>query len=323
MKARFFQSDDADRWDAFCADALGATFLHSRRFLSYHGDKFTDCSVVVEDKGHWVGVMPAAHHPDEAGVVVSHPGSTYGGLLHGGPLCGAGMLQAFRAVGELLSVSGATTLQYKVVPAIYHRAPAQDDLYALFRLGGKRFRCDLSSCIDLSHRLPVSGRRRRGRKSALRNGLSIAQAGPGHLAPLWQILQDNLWSRHAARPVHTLDELKLLLGRFPNDIQVMVALSDDHVVAGLVLFCTERVAHAQYIASSDMGRELNALDLLFEEAIERGQTEGRRYFDFGISTESQGQRLNEGLIQFKSEFGASGVVHEFYEWNLETENAFE
>ncbi|MEN3296118.1 MAG: hypothetical protein V7642_5371, partial [Burkholderiales bacterium] len=45
MQARFFDVDEAGSWDAFCRGAHGATFLHSRAFLSYHGARFIDRSV--------------------------------------------------------------------------------------------------------------------------------------------------------------------------------------------------------------------------------------------------------------------------------------
>ena len=55
---------------------------------------------------------------------------------------------------------------------------------------------------------------------------------------------------------------------------------------------------------------------MLESAIVESQRDGKRYFDFGISTENQGHALNEGLNRFKNEFGAGGVAHEFYEWDL-------
>ena len=46
---------------------------------------------------------------------------------------------------------------------------------------------------------------------------------------------------------------------------------------------------------------------------------GRRWFDFGTSNERQGRFLNEGLYEFKSNFGGGGVAHEFYTLNLRRE----
>ena len=315
MKARLFLPDDAARWDEFCARAHGATFLHSRRFLSYHSDRFVDQSIVIEDDGDWLGVIPAARHPVERDVVVSHPGITYGGMLHHGRLRGGEMLAALSGAAALWHTAGFARLHYKAVPYIYQRAPAQEDLYALFRAGARRYRCDLSSCIDLQHRLPVSERRRRAHAKALRAGAQIT-AGNGHLPALWGVLEDNLRRKHATRPVHTLAEITTLATRFPDRLRVIAALVAGKMEAGILLFLTETVAHAQYIASSERGHEVNALDIVLESAIEESRLNGKRYFDFGISTEREGHALNEGLNRFKNEFGAGGVAHEFYEWDL-------
>lgn len=316
MRARFFVADEAGAWDSFCRGAHGATFLHSRAFLSYHGTRFIDRSVVIERDGEWLGVIPAAGHPADPSTVVSHPGATYGGIVHQGRLRGAHMLDAFDAARALWACAGYERLQYKAVPHIYQAAPAQEDLYALFRAGAVRYRADLSSCIDLRYRLPISERRKRGKRKAQRAGVRIVQ-GRAQLAALWPVLADNLMRNHGVAPVHTLDEISLLVDRFPEHIHVMAAQVDGAVEAGIVLFLGQTVAHAQYIASSETGHAVNALDLVFDEAIGHGLDSGKRYFDFGISTEHQGLVLNDGLAQFKNEFGAGGVVHEFYELTLQ------
>jgi hypothetical protein len=37
------------------------------------------------------------------------------------------------------------------------------------------------------------------------------------------------------------------------------------------------------------------------------------YFDFGISNENEGKNINLGLLNWKQSFGASPIVHDFYE----------
>jgi CelD/BcsL family acetyltransferase involved in cellulose biosynthesis len=314
MQVRAFTPADDERWDAFCAASYNATFLHTRRFLSYHGDRWTDRSLVIETEGEWLGVLPLAQDPDDAACAVSHPGITYGGLLHQGLLRGEAMVQALQAACHRLRGHGYRRLRYKPVPTMYHLAPAQDDLYALFRLQAVRVRCDLSSCIALARPLPRSERRERTLKKAQRAGLAIG-AGPQHLADLWPVLADNL-QRHGVRPVHSVREITLLAGRFPQQIACWVARLEKQVVAGLVLFLTPACAHAQYIASNAEGQAMGALDLLFDTAIREARAAGAAFFDFGHSNEQQGRVLNEGLHRFKSEFGAGGVVHEYHEITL-------
>lgn len=315
ISVRPYVPNDADAWDAFCKDALQATLLHTRRFLLYHGDRFTDRSLIIEEAGKWIGLFPAALSPSETTNIVSHPGITYGGLLHQGGLRGERMIIALEEIRRHYAAQGCIKLIYKAVPSFYHQAPAQDDLYALFRLGAERTRCDLSSIIDLRCRLLVSERRRRSLKKSIKFGIDIVE-GIDYLPALWDVLTDNLARKHDTKPVHALAEITLLAERFPANIRCICGSLNERIVSGVVLFVTPTAYHAQYIASSDDGYEVSALDRIFEHSIATAIQENKRWFDFGISNEDQGRVLNEGLYRFKCEFGGGGAVHEFYELNL-------
>ena len=310
---RRLEASDHAAWDALVAASSTGTLLHTRRFLSYHGDRFADRSLVLEnDTGNWCGVLPAALDTADGSIVVSHPGISYGGLLHSGELTGLKAVRALRTICSHYSGQGIRLLRYKAVPWIYHRRPAQDDAYALFRMNAKLYRRDLSTAIDLSARGRLSERRRRGIDRARKQGVEVVE-GFAAAGAFWDVLAENLAARHGVKPVHTLEEIALLHSRFPNEIKLLVAEHGGVVVAGALLFQTDRVSHAQYIAATPKGRELAALDAVFDVAIRRASADGRRYFDFGISTEQGGQVLNEGLYEFKADFGGSGVVHDFYE----------
>ncbi len=319
LTVRPYQTADQESWDALCAQAEQATLLHTRCFLSYHGDRFVDRSLLIEENGTLLGLFPAAEHPSDRSHVVSHPGVTYGGVVHAGALRGELMLSALAAVTDHFSGQGYARLTYKVVPAFYHRIPSQDDLYALFRLGAVRVRCDLSSTIDLSHRGPVSQRRRRSLKKAQKAGVGIT-TGAACLPALWEVLAENLARKHDVSPVHSIREIILLSERFPENIECVCAQLDGEVVAGALLFITPTAHHAQYIASSEAGYRISALDMVFEYCIEQAGKLSKKWFDFGISTEASGKQLNDGLYGFKTEFGSGGFVHEFYEMKLESFN---
>jgi len=321
MRIHPYEEHSAGRWDELAALCPAATFLHTRRFLAYHGDRFEDASVFVEDDGHGlVGVLPAAVDPLDEGRVVSHPGATFGGLLHSGALRGEGMVEALEGVARHYAKRGFTSLRYKAVPYIYQLAPTGDDLYALFRLGATRYRCDLSCAIDLAARAAPSGRRKRGLKKALKAGVEVAE-GVCHATALWAVLEENLRVKYGVSPVHTLDEITRLHSLFPETVSFVVALLNGEVVAGTVLFSGPlsgpRVVHVQYVASGETGHETAALDAVFEECIARAAALGARYFDFGTSNENEGRRLNASLYQFKSEFGGGGVAYESYELGLQ------
>jgi hypothetical protein len=305
----------ADEWDALVVQAPMATFLHTRRFLDHHGDRFRDVSLLLIDDGEIVGVLPAAVDPTDERRIVSHPGSTYGGVVHDAGLAGEGMIEAIEAIRASYRDQGFEMLTYKAVPYIYHRSPSQDDLYALFRLEAARARVDFSCAIDLDSRRPPTKRRARGLKKARAQEIEVVSS-PDVARDLWPVLEENLRDRHGLRPVHTVEEILHLHELFPDEVGFVVGVRDGEVLGGTVTFTTPRVVHAQYTAAGERGREASVLDAIFERCIEESRGSGARFFDFGISTTDNGRRLNAGLHRFKLEFGGGGVTYETYELTL-------
>jgi hypothetical protein len=86
-------------------------------------------------------------------------------------------------------------------------------------------------------------------------------------------------------------------------------------LAGAVIYETHNVAHAQYLANSDKGRDLGALDLVIDRLL-KDVYQKKTFFDFGISTTDNGHFLNSGLLAQKEGFGARAWVHDFYEIRL-------
>ena len=313
---RPYLPSDIDCWDFFCNRSLQGTLLHTHLFLSYHKNRFSDCSLVIEQDGKIVGLFPAAKSLVDDGLVVSHPGATYGGLVHQGDLRGDRMLIALTLIQEYFSSLGFVKLLYKAVPIFYHQTPMQDDVYALFRMGARRVRCDITSVINLKCRLPLSERRRRSLKKSLKAGVEIVE-GSQYFRRLWDILIENLSRKHGAFPTHKLEEIELLATRFPGKIRCICGVLGGEIQAGVVIFSSPTVDHAQYIASSQVGYEAYVLDAVFEYCIKFSVQDDKQWFDFGISTENNGLFLNDGLYRFKSEFGAGSAIHEFYELDLE------
>ncbi len=317
VAVRRYKGQDAEAWDRLTAESWNGTFLHNRRFLAYHGERFQDLSLVVEDdRGRIIGVFPAALAPERIDTVVSHPGLTYGGIVHKGDLQGTAMLGVLQGISGVYREMRLRYLRYKSIPYIYHVVPSTDDLYALFRLGAVRYRCDLSAAMDLDSRRKPSELRLRDLGKARKAGVRVV-FGPRYLEPFWAVLEENLRIKYNTRPVHTLEEIKFLHSKFPEQIGCIVGIVGHRVVAGAVLFHSPRVAHVQYSASTAAGNSVGATTAVMDYAMGRSTDLGQRYFDFGISNEQEGQVLNEGLYQFKTSFGAGGVVHEFYEVDLE------
>ncbi len=313
---RRYEPAEAAAWDDFVGRSVNGTILHTRRFLSYHGDRFSDRSLLVTNaQGRIVGVLPAAEDPADPSVVTSHPGLTYGGLVHDGRLHGESMVSALREIAAEYRSLGFTRLRYKTVPPIYHTAPGADDMWALFRLGASRSRCDLAAVINLAHRGRVWSGRRGWRKRALNSGV-VTEEGWDDIAAYWGILEANLARRHDATPTHSLAEIEYLHERFPTQFILVTAKAGDELAAGCLYSIEGPVLQARYTATTEEGRAVSATDLVIERGIALARGRGCHFYSMGTSTVDDGRELNEPQYDFKVSFGAGGVIHETYELDL-------
>jgi hypothetical protein len=202
-------------------------------------------------------VFAAAEAPADSEMVISHPGITYGGVVHDGSVRGAAMIGALDAIASHYRSLGYRHLRYKVMPSIYYVPPAEDDLYALFRLGARRHRCDLSVAVDLTSRGRVTTRRRHSRRRAEREGVRV-QENWYEIADFWQILLHNLASRHGASPVHSIAEIEMLRESFPDAILLITAKIGTDLVGGALLFLSNWVSRLQYTATTNSRAGLRA-----------------------------------------------------------------
>ncbi len=295
-------------WDALVEQSKNGTFLLKRDYMDYHSDRFEDCSLMAFDgSDRLVAVLPACIDGE---TLYSHRGLTYGGwimsLRHFDVTT---MLATWDAMTRYLKNIGIKTLIYKAIPHIYHSYPAEEDIYALFRFGAVVDASFVSTTIPLDKPLAFNENARRGMKTALKSGVIVEQSDD--FDSFWSVLTQLLNDKYETKPVHTLQEIKLLYSRFPDNIKLYLAKKDGAVVAGTVMYYSDTVAHAQYIAASPNGKELKALPLLFDY-IMKNECGECRYFDFGTSNEDGGRYLNEGLVRQKCGMGGRAIAYNVY-----------
>lgn len=317
-----------EAWNRFVQESKQGTFLIDRNFMDYHADRFFDCSLLVygDDVDEsdvtddsLIALFPANWREEEK-TVYSHQGLTYGGLITKSSITQTEVMQIMQKIlmyyeGYL----GAKAMVYKPIPYIYSRVPAQEDLYALFRAGGQLENRSVATVVSTAHPLNMRTLRIRQAKKALEHGFYIERikdADSQSLAEYWSILESVLMEYHQAKPVHTLEEIALLMHRFPKQIKLFVVRNTDRqIVSGIVVFETDLVAHVQYIASAAEGRKYGALDLLLRHLCNE-KYKDKDYVDFGTSTENGGHFLNEGLIFQKEGFGGRAVCYDAYRVEL-------
>lgn len=306
MNVILYTKDKKNEWDSFIQKSKNGTFMLMRNYVEYHANKFKDFSLMFYEKNKLIALLPASLHGNELN---SHGGLTYGGIISDKNMTVPKMLEIFKNMKVFLKGNYVQTMIYKCVPRIYHRYCADEDLYALFINNAVLFRRDISTCVCLNDRIPFSDLRKRGIKKAQRNKLIIKQSFD--FDSYIDILTEILNKYHNAKPVHTAKELNYLAKCFPDNIKLFAAYQNEIMLAGVVVYETENVVHTQYIANSDLGRSLGALDFIIGHLISL-YSNYKKFFDFGISTENLGRYLNIGLINQKEMFGGRGIVYDFY-----------
>ena len=128
-------------------------------------------------------------------------------------------------------------------------------------------------------------------------------------------MEKKVLKRHKAKPVHTAEEMKVLASKFPNNIRLFCSKYKGDIISGVLVYSTEKCAHLQYIANSEMGKKIGGLDIIIQHLVEK-EYRNKDYFDFGISTESNGYILNEGLIAQKEMFGGRAICYDQYELEI-------
>ena len=309
---RYDRATDIQLWDAMIAKSRNATFMHQRAYMDYHSDRFEDCSLMAFKGDSPIAVLPANISGD---TLCSHQGLTFAGWLcdyhHTNTNC---MLEIFQSMLQWAKVNDIRHIIYKPIPHIYHTYPCEEDQYCLWRNGAQFVASNISTTIDLNAPMRFNENARRAVRFATQNGVTVGESCD--LAGFWQILHELLENRYHTVPVHSLEEISLLQGRFKNNIRLFTAQREGVMLGGTLIYESERVAHAQYIASSPEGHRLKVLPLVFNYLINDVYKGRKQYFDFGTSNEQGGTYLNTGLIMQKTGMGGRGIVYNTFKMDI-------
>jgi hypothetical protein len=302
-----YTSEYKDQWDSFVSSAKNGVFLFNRDYMEYHSDRFTDHSLLFCSNNKLVGLLPANIVGD---ALQSHGGLTFGGVISSFQMKTPLMLAIFKALIQHCKDQGIKEVVYKPVPYIYQSIPADEDLYALFLNNAKLAARNVSSCIALScSNVRFDGNRNDNIRKAKNSNLAVEQSTD--YDAFMKIEEEALIERHGVKPVHSVEEIKLLANRFPDNIKLFASFKDGVMLAGVIMYESKNVAHMQYAANSKAGWNVGAQDII-EDYLINQHYKSKKYFDFGISTENLGQVLNYGLIKRKENFGANAVVYDTY-----------
>ena len=310
VKIQIYTQDKKGIWDVFIKKAKNGFFMFERDFMDYHSDRFKDNSLMFYNEDELLAVLPASLHKNE---LRSHGGLTYGGFIVSDKMKQHHMNDCFEALRTYMSKNKISKLIYKLIPHIYHKQPAEEDLYSLYKIGAKLLKTEPSTTVFLRNPLKMSKGRKAQVARAKREGIIIHESSDfeGFIALENSVLGEH----HATQAVHTAKELALLKSRFSDKIQLWTAEYQGKMIAATLLFIYDNVVHTQYMAADETARKIGGLDLLIKTVMDKFSPD-KAYFDFGISSENNGQFLNEGLIAQKESFGGRTTIYQTWEINL-------
>ncbi|WP_226063795.1 GNAT family N-acetyltransferase [Kaistella polysaccharea] len=299
-----YKKDLQSDWNKFVHNSKNALFFFDRNFMDYHSDRFVDHSLIFLKKNKIIALFPATEHGLE---IISHAGLTFGSLLLSFDAKTIDILEIFEKIKNYYRGLSFENIVYKSIPYIFHQYPSQEDLYALFRHEGKITRRDVSSVIDLNNPIPINNNKKRLNKRCADYNVLIKETTD--LKEYWKVLTIVL-EKFNTKPTHNLFEILSLKEHFPNNIKFFEARKSNELLAGVLIFDFGNVIHAQYMAATQNGRKIGALDFINSFLLEKYKY--RKYYSFGISTEKNGLYLNTGLIQQKENMGARAVTLDVY-----------
>lgn len=280
-----------------------------RSYMEYHADRFVDQSWMVYDDNEIIGIVPANQ---EGEVSVSHRGLTFGGILVSKKLSSTQRINCYECVLKFLRRVEVATFLIKIPPSIYlDFDPILS--YTLWRGAALMSEQQITLATKKSLIDNWSARRKRGLRKAKRKDVIVQVATD--FKPFWNdVLIPVLNHYHNTTPTHSLAEIQSLASEH-DDIVHVEATMNGQVVAGITLYRTHKVVHAQYIASNEIGRSVGALEAVVEFCLLNLVTD-EQWFNFGSVNESGGLIVNSGLLDWKEEFAAMPFLHTSYTLNL-------
>lgn len=301
-------------------------FINSFCYLSYHpAERFRDRSVFAIDEGSGEirGVFMAAEEPNNPQCVISHPGTTFAGIVVNRK---ASVKKTEETIDAILSFyeERYTSIVIKLRPDFFSTQPFGSISYFLMRQGYSYQMDGLSNVIDLSEihneedifSLYDSTKRNQVRKVLREKNFYMVDKNEIR-KEVWENMDSILMEKHHTHTTHTFDEMIGLMKRVPNNIS---AYHVDHINgeygAFALIYRFKNVFHTQYLDTNYKYTGQYPNLLLIHNLIQIARKEGYTKFSFGVSTENHGQYLNYGLFNYKAGYGGGSILISRYEWRL-------
>ena len=293
-------------------------FINTVKYMDYHPKtRFSDDSVVVRDaeSAGVRAVMLAAKDLADGKVVISHPGTSFAGIVLDSKLS---MDKAFEAMSiiENYYETKYERIVIRTRPSWYDRQPMGKPEYFLMRNGYQLDMTAFANVIDISQisdeedilKLFDSKRRNEVRKT-LKEGLFFLEKDTIIRSAVWDNMNSNLKERFDSHTTHSFEEISDLMRRYPDNIVPYYEVTEaGEYGAFALIYKFKNVFHTQYLdVNYTLSRHYPNLALIYSLIME-ARKEGYTKFSLGPSTEEQGKVVNSGLYSYKAGYGGGDMI---------------
>ena len=189
--------------------------------------------------------------------------------------------------------------------------------YCLYSKGFNNIEYYISSFVNLENDLISQMHDRKKRYIKKMQGEVEIQESDD-LESFYPILINNKL-KHKAKPTHTLEELKILMNRFPNQIKLLVSSKDQKIIGGALNFITNDNTCILFYNMIDYDyQHLQIASIQIYESLKWAKNNSLKFLDIGVSQIYKEDKIipHESLINFKEQFGAQAMIRKVMKLEL-------
>jgi hypothetical protein len=153
IEVKEYNEEYHGKWDQFVrTESRNGGIFQERDFLSYHPEgKFNDASLVFFDKATLIAVFPAAIVSENGKEkIVSHPGSSCGGLIFHYETNMQQVLEILESLIEFYKGKKIDSLEIRLPEPIFNSIPDEEIRYLLWHRGFTLKSQEISTCVKLT-----------------------------------------------------------------------------------------------------------------------------------------------------------------------------
>ena len=307
-----------DLWDDFVKNSTNGTIFHTRKFLSYHGDRFNDTSILIYDNkrssctntsynGILCCVFPCCKVNDK---YYSHRGSS-----HGGPVIADKYYNGnkINKIIECIIKYYNHNLELRIPESIFSNK-LNDPIIYFFKKNNFKINIELSIYKKLSKENLFQDYGKRNlsylKKILLNKDYTTTVTNKYEdYVEYYKLLVINM-KKFNKVPTHSLEEFIKINKIYTNkEVILIVTKFKEKIIGGVWNILCNNVLYAFYIVRdyTHLNKNFSA-SLPLYYSFNYGILNNIKYYSFGICGKDN---LNESLLLFKETLGGN-IINRYY-----------